>query len=653
MSKSLDGSSNARLPSIDAPFYVLTLCLVMGFALAAAPAAAQDSRSRELAELCREHKGDVASVSGDEVEAARKQLAQAVARLEVYLTAGGKNGAAWKRYLLFPDLLTALKRNGGDGASLNGVLARFRANHAGLELPVFQNVAASLQRYLRLVREQVEQVSSAELDEQLERLAVRLAEMSDPPTAQEVAAISDSVAWLHEHGQCREVVAQVRRRLSHPNLQVRLSEEMVSSGSLRAINDVQPQPVRDAILGTQILGSGRTVGWARTRLLPDERRALFETSIVATNRAQTVGYNGPARIYSSSTTQLKGTKRFYLDASGFHVWTAASQADARSQIRGIGSNKHGLMDRVVRRVASKRVAQQKRAAERVAARHAERQLNARLDAEANAQLGRAHADFMNKLRNPLVRLGQWPRQLRMASTAGQFRLLALHDGDSRLAAPTAPPAMPDDAALVVQLHESLVNNYGDGLFSGQTLRQADLDRLSLELFGRRPSQLEYDEQKGPWAITFGSHEPIVLRVDGGRASLTVRGRRFASDLRTIDTPLDVTAHYRLSRENQAVKAVREGDLEVYPAGFVADGKRRMSLRQSRDASYVRHRFDDFFTPEIASQGLLLPGYWARVGRLELVELRAEHGWITLAWRQPASPLSGENRQARVPEGARP
>ncbi|HQU45674.1 MAG TPA: hypothetical protein PK867_22865, partial [Pirellulales bacterium] len=98
------------------------------------------------------------------------------------------------------------------------------------------------------------------------------------------------------------------------------------------------------------------------------------------------------------------------------------------------------------------------------------------------------------------------------------------DGDSRLAAPTAPPKMPDDAAFVVQLHESLVNNYGDGLFSGQTLRQEDLDRLSLELFGRRPSQLEYDEQKGPWAITFGSHEPIVLRVDGGRASLTVRGR---------------------------------------------------------------------------------------------------------------------------------
>ncbi|HQU41577.1 MAG: hypothetical protein B7Z73_05835, partial [Planctomycetia bacterium 21-64-5] len=113
------------------------------------------------------------------------------------------------------------------------------------------------------------------------------------------------------------------------------------------------------------------------------------------------------------------------------------------------------------------------------------------------------------------------------------------------------------------------------------------------------------------------------------------------------------AHYRLSRENQAAKAVREGDLEVYPAGFVAGGKQRMSLRQSRDASYVRHRFDDFFTPEITSQGLLLPGQWARVGRLELVELKAEHGWITLAWRQPDNPLSVANRNANAQQGAKP
>jgi hypothetical protein len=186
--------------------------------------------------------------------------------------------------------------------------------------------------------------------------------------------------------------------------------------------------------------------------------------------------------------------------------------------------------------------------------------------------------------------------------------------------------------MVVQVHESMVNNYGDGLLAGQTIRQQQLDRLSLDLFGKRPPQLAHDEEKGPWTITFSGHEPLLLRVSGGKASLTVRGRRFASELRTIDTPLDVTAHYRLLRENNAAKAVREGELEVYPAGFVPEGGRKMSLRESRDANFVRHRFDDFFTPEITSQGLVLPGQWGRTGRLDLVELNADQGWVTLAWR---------------------
>src|SRR5581483_1886581 len=76
----------------------------------------------------------------------------------------------------------------------------------------------------------------------------------------------------------------------------------------------------------------------------------------------------------------------------------------------------------------------------------------------------------------------------------------------------------------------------------------------------------------------------------------------------------------------------EGELEVYPTGFVPDSGRKMSLRQSRDANFVRHRFDDFFTPEITSKGLVLPGQWGRTGRLDLVELNADQGWVTLAWR---------------------
>jgi hypothetical protein len=609
----------------------VTTLLLPGIFIACSTAA-RPADYGELARKARDEKAIASLRVGDDANAVRQQLLDATLRLDRYLTSGGATGNAWKRYLRFDELVTSLKAGSvPSDKTLTGVLRRLRADYAGLELPIFQSVAHALEDYIPLVRQQCQPSSQLDIEQNLEQLATHLEALPDPPTSDDVAEITRILGWLSERGLSAGLVMAVHNRLSQTNLQVQVSEGLIGKGSLREIRD-RTMPVRDVILGTSIVGSGRTTGWVRTRLLSDANRALFETTLEATNYAQTIGCNGPARIGSNSTTQLKGIKSFYVDGTGFHVWAARSSADARSQIYGIWSNKHGLMDRVVRKVATKRVGQQKRQAERIASRHAELQLNARLNTEANAQLGRAHADFTNKLRNPLVRLAQWPRDLRISTTDSQFRLSALHDSPSRLGAPIAPPKVPENVALVVQVHESLVNNYGDGLLAGQTVKQQQLDRLSMDLFGRRPPQLAHDEEKGPWAITFNSHEPILLHIDGGKASLTIRGRRFKSEVRTIDTPLDVTAHYRLLRQDNAAKAVREGELEVLPAGFVPGGDRKMNLRESRDANFVRHRFDDFFTPEITSQGLILPGQWARVGRLDLVELHADHGWVTLAWK---------------------
>jgi hypothetical protein len=620
-------------PTVDTD--VATYLLLAACVLAPGSLQAAESDRVGLATRVRERVGHASIPDPAEIEAAKKRLAQTAAQLNNYLTRQGKNGTAWKRYLRLDELISAPRAEGQvPDDALRQILSRFRSDFSGLERPVCLNVAMALEDYLRIAGQPARSVTSAEVDDKLQELAKSLETLADPPSPGQIEAISDFLGWLNDRGIESRLVAEIRAQLSQPNLHVHVSQDLIGVGSLRQISDA-PRPVRDVILGTNIYGTGRTTGWVRTRLLPDPTHTLFETAITATNRAQTVGYNGPARIASNSTTHLSGTKRFYFDPTGIYVWRASSCADAHSQLCGVWSNKHGLRDRIVRRVASRRAGQQKAAAEQVAARHAEQQLNARLDAEANAQLARAHTGFLTKVRYPLLRLGQWPRELRMASTADRLQIVALHDGGSQLASLSAPPAVPEQATMAVQVHESMVNNYSDGLLSGRTLVQKDLDKLSLQLFGRRPPQLTSDEERGPWSMTFASERPVTLRVDDGRASLTIRGRRFGSVDRTVDTPLDVVAHYRLVRENGAAKAIREGDnIEVYPTGFVPGGGRRVSLRESRDASFVRNRFDDFFTPEITSQGLILPGQWSQAGRLELVELAAERGWITLAWRRP-------------------
>lgn len=623
-------------PRLERCFYVVTSFIIATYVLSAATLSALGTELAQLAELTREQKAIAASPSAHTVQAAKKQLTEAVARLNAYLTPGGKNGAAWKQYLRFHDLLSATAPDSVvDDDTLKNALRRFRANHQGLELPVFQDVAAALEHYLQVAGEPARSADQNDVEQKLDQLGGLLEKLADSPSPDDLKEVGRLLGWLTDRGQCPELVTEIRQRLSQPNLRVYVSHDTIATGGLRRIKD-QPHPVRDVILGTNVVGTGRTTGWAETRLLPDPARAMFETRVSATNRSQTIGYNGPARISSGTTTKLSGTKRFYLDSTGFHVWSAASWADAHTQIRGIWSNRRGLGDRLVRRVAGKRAAQQKRSAERIAAQHAQSQFNGRIDSEANAQLGRAHRDFVTNFRAPLLRVGQWPRDLRLSTTNTRFSLIALHDSPKRLAASSSPPKVPDNAAMVVQMHESLVNNYGDGLLAGRTMHQYEVDKLSIELFGRRPTQLTRDEEKGPpWAVTFGDREPLVLRVDGGKASLTLRGQRFGSAERNVDRALDITAHYVLVQENNAAKAIRQGALEVYPTGFIPNGGRRLTVRESRDASYVRNRFDDFFTDEITSHGLVLPGQWGQAGRLELVELDASGGWLTLAWRQPA------------------
>lgn len=582
----------------------------------------------DLAALVHQSKQSAVRASRQQLESSRSHLAAAVDRLRQYLDSGGANGTAWKRYLRFDDLSAAVRHpDSVDRETLEDVYIRFRADQVGLELPVFHEVALALRDWLDAVDRQSHPVAQEDLDRRLEQLTAQLETFQRQRDADELAKIAAALGWLSRHGQAGSLVSALRQRLSRPNLHVHLSQRLITAATDRTADDVEQ--VRDMILGTTVIGRGHTLGHVRTRLVPSERYALLETVIEAVNEAQTVGYNGPARVGSLSRTELTGRKRFMLDANGFAVWPASATAQTTSRTYGVWSNKHGCVDRLVRRVAQKRLGQQKASSEQVAAQHARGRLERRLDGEANRQLAQSNANYLGRLRNPLFRTGHLPRELRFSTTADDLQLVALHDGPARLAAPLPPPEPNGGLAMSVRLHESLANNLAEDFLAGRTLDQEQLDQLVVRLFGRVPKQLADDERRGPWSLTFAAHDPITLRIASDAAMVTIRGRRFASEDREFRTPMNITARYRLLREHDAVRAVREGEIEVLPPGFTPG--RRIPPRLSTVRSLLKRRFENIFTPEIASQGLVLPGQWSRAGRLDLVQLDARDGWLALGW----------------------
>ena len=87
-------------------------------------------------------------ISDADLAADKTALEAAVAKLDRYLKSGGANGAAWREYLRWKDLEAQLKADKPDVDTLKSVSQRFAADQVGLELPVYADVAAPLERYL-------------------------------------------------------------------------------------------------------------------------------------------------------------------------------------------------------------------------------------------------------------------------------------------------------------------------------------------------------------------------------------------------------------------------------------------------------------------------------------------------------------------------
>jgi hypothetical protein len=330
-------------------------------------------------------------------------------------------------------------------------------------------------------------------------------------------------------------------------------------------------------------------------------------------------------------TRIVGRKRLTFDAEGLAATATRSDAKTDTTTTGIWSTRCGPVDRIVRGVASRRLARSKSLAERIAADHAERQFNDRMDERVAQLVTEGNQNFLDKFRHPLMERGEFPRLLRFHTSRDFLHLTALQANGSQLGAPGAPPRLVGDADLTVRLHESLLNNFAGGLLSGETIGEEEFLADMESLLGSVPERLLPEEGAEPWVITFQPDRPIVVQFEDGVISVTIRGRRYASGERTVPRAFDITAEYQLERTDFGLKAIRRKELRVFPAGFVP-GQRTLSIREQSWRELLERRFRNIFEDELTFEHLTLPGRWEKAGELMPVQVECDNGWLVLSWR---------------------
>ena len=99
--------------------------------------------------------------------------------------------------------------------------------------------------------------------------------------------------------------------------------------------------------------------------------------------------------------------------------------------------------------------------------------------------------------------------------------------------------------------------------------------------------------------------------------------------------MNVTAAYKIEKTETGFKAVRQGDVEVFPPDFDPKGDQKLSARYTTIRTLLTKRFNKIFEPELKGEGLTLPGKWEKAGKFMPVQWVCQDGWLVLAWNKVA------------------
>jgi hypothetical protein len=442
----------------------------------------------DLSALVRQAKSDFKPAAKADVLSRQVKLEAAVRRLDRYLKNSGANGEGWRKYLKLDDLQAELKKDlNADPKTLDALAAHYISGATGLELPQFAGVANALQPYADLLAAYQNSEAKSANDKDLDALADMLDAAAKKPAEIDRRQLGALLNRIAASGQAPALVAAVRGELAQPNLLVHVSKPIVAGGIDDQVNE--ETPVKDVILGTDVVGKGHTTGQVTTALLPNRDHAVVQITLNGQTKAKTVGYHGMVTVFSHGTTSLAGTKTVNLDANAFTGDPASAECCTTNNIDCIDVCAGPL----ITRMATKRVYASKGEAEAIAGDHAESRLEGRMDTRAATLLDNANRSFNERFRNPLTRRGAFPQELSFSTTSDWLNVVGLQARSNELGATVPPPDAAASTQLSIRVHESLVDNMNAAVMPGKTIRSLAYRRSVRDGAGMRYEPAEFND----------------------------------------------------------------------------------------------------------------------------------------------------------------
>jgi len=633
---------------------MLRFAVVLSVAVFLGPGGGDICCAADLADLASEPLGEIPAFekpSSKDLDAAAAALRQASGPLDQLLKRS-QSGADWRAYLDWSAV--EAQAAGGDALDVETLLRLYRqfdADENGLEMYQFVAVRRALAAAIEVAVAATNERAAETYQKRAEKLVSLVTAAARAGTTESLDGVGPLLGRLSESRQAAGVVARIRSLVDRPNLHLHVDEKLLGTAVNRVVDRVAP--VNEVVLGTPVRGIGRTSGLVLLDFLPASDRAVTQLTFTATNRATTRSSKGPVTVCSEGLTSLFAQRRILIDDQ--RVWAEPITASASTSTRttGIGVSKR-FGSKMIRRIASKKVAQIRPRAEAVSERKAREKVRQEFEQETSAAIAEASRDYQQKFRKPLRERGWYPELLRMSTTSDRLAVVARKAVADQIAAFTDPPEAEADAVLGVRLHETVVNNAAAITLAGRTITQEFVEEQLKERDGKLPESLTSDPDQPPWSITFAKRKPVELDADDGRVKLTIRGSRYTSGERSFPA-MDIWVTYRIETDAGVTRLFRDGDVQIYPPGFEPGGEEKLSVSETSLRGILQKRFGRVFKEVVDIEPLELPGELAAAGPLPLKRLEARRdGWLAVGWREkePEAAVTDTTASGELPAAPR-
>jgi len=547
------------------------------------------------------------------------------------LLARSPSGADWKKYLDWPTLeAQAASGSNADPATLRRLQKLLDAGENGLEMHQFATVRRAVTAYAEAAEAAKSPEAQAAYAQRLDKLAAAVAAGAAAGTTEALDPVGPLLAKLADSGQAPGVVARVRSAVDRPNLYLDIDESLLGSAVNRVVDE--RAPINDTVLGTRIRGTGHTTGLVLLDFVPALDQAIVDIALDATNHSDTRGSQGPVTVRTHGTTKVDARKRIMIDDERVSALPVEAHASTSTRTAGIGVSKR-FGQNLIRKIASRKIAEMRPKAEAISEQKARERVRQQFDSQTAGAIAQAQSDYQAKFRRPLMDRGWYPEMLHLNTSDSRLSVVARKALTDQIAAFTPPPAVDPDAVMAARIHETLVNNAAEITLGGRTITQQFVEEQIKKNNGTLPESLGNDPDQAPWSITFAKRKPVELDADDSRVKMTVRGTRFTSGDREFPA-MDIWAAYRIEPADGKIRLVRDGDVQIYPPGFVPGGGEKLTVAQTSLRRILQKRFGKVFKEVVDVEPLKMPGQLAGAGPLPMEQFVArKDGWVAAGWRK--------------------